>query len=97
MEYIIRQTETFATWRSALKDLVAKTAIRRRIERAEAGNMGDAKPVGEGVSEMRIDVGAGYRVYFTIRNQKFVFLLAGGNKSTQTTDIRNAIAMAKEL
>jgi putative addiction module killer protein len=68
MEYIIRQTEIFAKWRSVLKDLVAKTAIRRRIERAEAGNMGDAKPVGEGVSEMRIDVGAGYRVYFTIRN-----------------------------
>ena len=97
MSYVIKQTETFAKWRATLKDLTAATAIRRRIDRAEFGNLGDTKSVGDGVSEMRIDVGPGYRVYFTVRNRKVVFLLAGGNKSTQATDIRKAIELAKEI
>ena len=67
------------------------------MERAEAGNLGDVKPVGEGVSEMRIDVGAGYRLYFTVRNRTLLFLLVGGDKSTQVADIRRAIALNKEI
>lgn len=97
MEYVIRQTEAFAQWRASLRDLKAATAIRRRIERAQAGNLGDVKPVGEGVSELRVDVGAGYRLYFTMRDRTVVFLLLGGDKSTQDADIPKAIAMAKEV
>lgn len=95
--YVIQQIESFAEWRRSLRDLRAATAIRRRIERAESGNLGDTKPVGVGVSEMRIDVGAGYRVYFTIRERAVLFLLAGGDKSSQKADIRRAIALSKEL
>jgi len=72
-------------------------AIARRIERAENGNLGDVKPVGTGVSEMRIDIGAGYRVYFTMREKIMVILLAGGTKSSQQTDIKKAIELAKEF
>ena len=95
--YIIQQLESFAEWRRALRDLRAATAIRRRIERAEAGNLGDIKAVGEGVSEMRIDVGGGYRLYFTIRERVVLFLLVGGGKASQSADIRRAIALSKEL
>ncbi len=97
MEYVVRQTEAFAQWRASLRDMKAATAIRRRIERVEAGNWGDVKPVSDGISELRVDVGAGYRVYFTVRNRIVVFLLVGGDKATQARDIRNAIAMAKEI
>jgi len=72
-------------------------AIARRIERAENGNLGDVKPVGTGVSEMRIDIGAGYRVYYTLREKIMVILLAGGTKSTQQADIKKAITLAKEF
>ena len=72
-------------------------AIARRIERAENGNLGDIKSVGDGVSEMRIDVGAGYRVYYTLREKIMVILLAGGTKSTQQADIKKAITLAKEF
>lgn len=95
--YLVQQLESFAEWRHSLRDLRAATAIRRRIERAEAGNLGDVKSVGEGVSEMRIDVGAGYRVYFTIRERVVLFLLVGGDKSSQGADIRRAINLSKEI
>lgn len=97
MNFVIQQTEDFADWRKGLKDLRAATAIRRRLERAQAGNLGDVKTVGEGVSEMRIDVGAGYRLYYTVRDRVIVFLLVGGVKATQTTDILKAQALAKEI
>jgi putative addiction module killer protein len=97
MDYTILQTETFADWLLSLRDAKAKAAAIRRIERAEAGNLGDIKSVGNGISEMRVDVGAGYRMYFTIRNRTVLFLLAGGNKSTQSADIRDALALAKEI
>jgi putative addiction module killer protein len=97
MNYIVEQTEAFAKWHSALRDLRAKTAIARRIDRAEHGNLGDVKPVGGDVSEMRVDVGAGYRVYFTLRGGMVVVLLAGGDKSTQQADIKRAIELAKEI
>ncbi len=80
-----------------MKDTRAQLAIGRRIDRAEVGNLGDVKPISSGISEMRIDVGAGYRAYFTIRDRRIVFLLCGGDKSTQKSDIRKAIAMLKEI
>jgi putative addiction module killer protein len=97
MNYIVEQTEDFAKWHFALRDLRAKTAIARRIDRAEHGNLGDVKPVGGDVSEMRVDVGAGYRVYFTLRGGVVVVLLAGGDKSTQQADIKRAVELAKEI
>ncbi len=97
MGYLIQQTELFAKWHKSLKDLRAKVAIARRIDRARTGNLGDVKPVGEGVSELRVDVGAGYRMYFTMRGGVMVVLLAGGNKSTQKADIKRAIQLAKEV
>jgi putative addiction module killer protein len=77
--------------------LRAKLAIARRIDRASVGNLGDIKSVGDGVSEMRVDVGAGYRVYFTMRNNVVIVLLAGGDKSSQSADIRRAKKLAKEV
>ena len=97
MSHLIQQTELFAKWHKSLKNLRAKVAIARRIDRARTGNLGDVKPVGEGVSELRVDVGAGYRMYFTMRGGVMVVLLAGGNKSTQKADIKRAIELAKEV
>jgi putative addiction module killer protein len=97
MPYIVKQTELFEKWHECVKDQKAKIAIARRIERAEHGNLGDAKTVGNGISEMRIDTGAGYRVYFTMRQKVIVILLAGGIKSTQQSDIKKAMELAKEF
>ncbi|MHC8334385.1 type II toxin-antitoxin system RelE/ParE family toxin [Pseudomonas sp. LB3P25] len=97
MNYLIQQTMIFATWHASVRDLRAKLAIARRIDRASAGNLGDIKTVGDGVSEMRVDVGAGYRVYFTMRDSVVIVLLAGGDKSSQTADIRRAKKLAKEV
>ncbi|MDD2775645.1 MAG: type II toxin-antitoxin system RelE/ParE family toxin [Gallionella sp.] len=87
----------FDAWLTSLKDKIGKAMIARRIERAEAGNFGDSAPVGEGVSEMRIQVGAGYRAYFTRRGDTVYFLLVGGDKSTQNRDIKRAIEIARTL
>ncbi|MGY1893522.1 addiction module antitoxin RelB [Pseudomonas asplenii] len=97
MNYLIRQTAVFQVWHQSVRDLRAKVAIARRIDRASTGNLGDVKSVGDGVSEMRVDVGAGYRVYFTMRNGAVIVLLAGGDKSSQSADIRRAQKMAKEV
>lgn len=94
---IIQTTDTFDAWFDALKDRQAVLRIQTRIDRAENGNFGDVKPVAEGVSEMRIDFGPGYRVYFTQRGQEIVILLAGGNKSTQPKDIKTALQLARQL
>ena len=96
MNYTIRQTEQFASWHRLLRDLKAKHAITRRIDRAAAGNLGDVKPVGEGVFEMRVDVGAGYRLYFGQRERTIIVLFCGGDKSTQEKDIKRAIQMKQE-
>ena len=93
----IRQTETYAKWFAGLRDRVARARIDIRIRRLSLGNAGDAKPVGEGVSELRVDHGPGYRVYFIERGKVLIVLLAGGDKSTQDKDIRNAKALANEL
>jgi putative addiction module killer protein len=93
----IRKTDVYAIWIDALRDLQGRARILVRIERLAAGNPGDVKPVGEGVSELRIDFGPGYRVYFTQRGREIVILLAGGDKSSQSTDIKTAIKLAKNL
>ena len=93
----IRQTETFAAWFRNLRDRRAKARILVRIDRLSLGNPGDAKPVGEGVSELRIDYGPGYRVYFVRRGDKVIVLLAGGDKRTQARDIEAALKLARFL
>lgn len=93
----IRQTETYAKWFASLRDPQARARINVRIRRLSLGNAGDVKPVGGGVSEMRIDYGPGYRVYFVQRGQYLVILLAGGDKGTQARDIQTAIKMACNL
>ncbi|NBA96601.1 type II toxin-antitoxin system RelE/ParE family toxin [Pseudomonas sp. R5(2019)] len=95
--YIIQQTRIFTQWHASVRDLRARIAIARRIDRASIGNLGDIKTVGGGVSEMRVDVGAGYRIYFTMRDGLIIVLLVGGDKSTQSADIRQAKTMAKEV
>ncbi len=93
----IQTTGTFDAWFADLKDKRAVTRIQARIDRAEDGNFGDCSPVGEGVSEMRIHYGPGYRVYFVQRGVEMVVLLAGGDKSTQGKDIKTAIQLASKL
>lgn len=93
----IIQSETFARWLGKLKDRQAIARINARIRRlSETGSFGDVKPVREGVSEMRIDCGPGYRLYFMRRGSVLVVLLAGGDKSTQSADIKRAIEIAQE-
>lgn len=93
----VRQTTTYADWFLSLRDRTAKSRINIRIRRLSLGNPGDVKPVGEGVSELRVDYGPGYRVYFIKKGDVYVVLLAGGDKSSQPTDINKAKALAREL
>lgn len=93
----IRQTDTFAEWIAGLRDDRARMRVEVRIRRLQLGNPGDAKPVGEGVSEMRIDYGPGYRVYFIQRGNTLVILLAGGDKRSQAKDIALAQDLARNL
>ncbi len=93
----IRKTENFAKWLDGLRDIRARALILVRIERLAAGNPGDVKAVGEGVSELRINYGPGYRVYYKKQGQKVIILLAGGDKSTQPKDIKIALRLAKNL
>ena len=92
----LQETDTFQAWRSRLKDERAKGAIAARLVRLSYGHIGDAKPVGEGVSELRIHHGPGYRIYFRRRGNTIIVLLCGGNKSTQARDIRTAKQLAQE-
>ena len=93
----IRKTDIFAKWLDELRDIRARARVQARIERFAAGNPGDVKPVGEGVSEMRIDYGSGYRVYYVIRGRTVLILLAGGEKRTQAGDIKTALRLARNL
>jgi putative addiction module killer protein len=93
----VRKTEHFAKWINGLEDIRARARILVRIERLAAGNPGDVKPVGEGISELRIDYGPGYRVYYTQRGRSAVILLTGGEKRTQDKDIKTALRLAKNL
>lgn len=91
------RTTEFDEWLSSLKDKIGKARIIHRIRAAEAGNFGDCKPVGEGISEMRIDIGPGYRVYYTRIGEVVYLLLVGGDKSSQSRNIKRAIALARML
>jgi len=93
----IRQTETYIHWFESLRDRQAKARIDIRIRRLSMGNPGDVKPVGQGVSELRIDYGPGYRVYFIQRGETLIILLAGGDKRTQARDIQTALDLAQDL
>ena len=93
----VRQTEAYVKWFAGLRDRVARARIDIRIRRLSLGNSGDAKPVGGGVSELRVDHGPGYRVYFIQHGEVVIVLLAGGNKSTQENDIRHAKSLAKDF
>lgn len=93
----VRKTETFVRWLDGLRDIRARARVQVRIERLAAGNPGDVEPVGEGVSEMRIDYGPGYRVYFKRQGREVVILLAGGDKRTQSADIKTALRLARNL
>lgn len=95
--YEIRKTDTYAQWLDGLRDIHARARVLARVERLAVGNPGDVKPVGEGVSELRIDYGPGYRVYFTMCGRTIIILLAGGDKRTQTSDIKTALRMARNL
>lgn len=92
----VRQTAVFTTWLGKLRDMNARIRIVARIRRMEAGNPGDWKSVGDGVNEMRIDWGPGYRVYYVHRGEEIVILLCGGDKRTQEADIQKAKELAKE-
>ena len=93
----VRQTETFRAWLETLRDRRAAAKIAARLARLELGNFGDVEPVGEGVSELRIHYGPGYRAYLVQRGEVLVVMLCGGEKSSQHRDIRWAKAMAREL
>jgi putative addiction module killer protein len=93
----IRKTERYARWLDGLRDIHARARVQVRVERLAAGNPGDVRPVGEGVSEMRIDYGPGYRVYYTQHGREVLILLAGGDKRTQVTDIKIALLLARNL
>lgn len=93
----LRQSTSFAKWLGDLRDMTARLRIAARLRRMEHGNFGDVKSVGDGVRELRIDYGPGYRVYFTQHGQEIVILLCGGDKRTQAADIARAKQMAKEL
>ena len=93
----IRQTKTYSEWFSGLRDRQAKARIDIRIRRLSTGNPGDVKPVGQGVSELRVDYGPGYRVYFIQQGKTLIILLAGGDKETQERDIKTALDLARNL
>ena len=93
----IRKTEYFAKWIDGLRDIRARARVLARIQRLASGNPGDAKPVGEGVSEMRTDYGPGYRVYYKRQGKQLIVLLAGGDKRNQKRDIERALRLAREL
>ncbi|MDE0219969.1 MAG: type II toxin-antitoxin system RelE/ParE family toxin [Spirochaetaceae bacterium] len=93
----VRKTEGYAKWLDSLRDARARARVLVRIERLAAGNPGDVRPVGEGVSELRIDYGPGYRVYYKKQGRRIVVLLAGGDKRTQSDDVKTALRLARNL
>lgn len=93
----LRRTDEYVEWIDSLRDVMGRARILVRVERLAAGNPGDVRPVGEGVSELRMDFGPGYRVYYTQRGRELVILLAGGDKSSQSKDIETALRLARNL
>ncbi|WP_257296976.1 type II toxin-antitoxin system RelE/ParE family toxin [Endozoicomonas sp. YOMI1] len=97
MKYDVASTDDFNQWFRQLRDRQAAKAVALRIERAKAGNLGDVKVVGDGVGEMRLFSGKGYRLYYTLRNKQLVILLCGGDKSSQNRDIKKAKELLQQL
>jgi putative addiction module killer protein len=95
--FTLHETETFSSWMEGLRDNRAKARIAQRLDRLARGNPGDVEPVGDGISELRIDYGLGYRVYYCRHGTALYVLLCGGSKSTQKKDIKAAKRLAKEL
>ena len=93
----IRKTDVYVKWLDGLRDIRARARVLARIERLAAGNPGDSEPVSEGVSELRINYGPGYRVYYKQQGRELVILLAGGDKSSQSRDIKTALRLARNL
>ena len=93
----VRKTEVYVKWLDGLRDIRARARVLARVERLAAGNPGDAQPVGGGVSELRINYGPGYRVYYKQQGRELVILLAGGDKSSQSRDIKTALRLARNL
>lgn len=93
----VRETFVFSDWLESLRDKRTRSRIQARILRLREGNPGDIKPVGGGVSEMRVDFGPGYRIYFVRKGSRLIILLAGGDKHTQVKDIKTALNLAKNL
>ena len=93
----VRKTEVYAKWLDSLRDTRARARVLVRVERLAAGNPGDVRPVGEGDSELRIDYGPGYRVYYKKQGRTIIILLAGGDKRTQSNDVRTALRLARNL
>lgn len=97
MTYTVKPLKEFSDWLKGLKDAVTKQRLLKRLRKAQLGNLGDVKPVDGGVWEMREDFGPGWRMYYIQRGQTVIVMLGGGNKSSQPSDIRRAIALAKSL
>jgi putative addiction module killer protein len=97
MTFQIERTPEFDDWLDGLRDKQAQAIIARRLRRAAMGNLGDAKSVGDGVSEIRVDIGPGYRIYFTRRGNVLIVLLCGGDKGSQVRDVSRAKRLAKEV
>ena len=95
--YTIRQTEDFSAWLHGLRDRMTRQRLATRLRKASLGNLGDVKPVGEGVYEMREHFGPGWRMYYVLRGEVLIVMLGGGDKSTQTGDISKAIRLATQL
>lgn len=95
--YLIKQTNIFSKWLSKLKDVKGKVSILRRVDRMKIGNFGDYKALGNNIYELRITTGPGYRVYYTKQDEEIVILLIGGDKSSQSDDIKKASEICKEL
>ena len=95
--YVVKQTDEFRTWLQKLRDIRANTIIVKRIDRIYGGNFGDHKQISSKVSELRIDYGPGYRIYYTKRGNEIILLLIGGDKSTQQSDIKKANDLAANL
>ena len=93
----VRQTDEFSSWINSFKDTTTKGRLLIRVDRLQLGLINNAEPVGEGVSELKIDFGPGYRMYFSVRGRELILLLIGGDKSTQKKDIRTAKQILKEL
>ncbi len=97
MEYVVHETAQFSAWLERLKNISAKIAIARRIQRIKKGNFGDHKRIDSHLWELRLSLGAGYRVYYTVQENRIILLVNGGDKSTQKKDISTARILLKEM